>query len=55
MLTDKQIAILCDVGQASSFDTEKKGEVLNLIVRGYVEKDGDPFRITPRGRESLDR
>jgi hypothetical protein len=39
MLTDKQIAILCDIGQASSFDTEKKGEVLNLIVRGYVEKD----------------
>jgi hypothetical protein len=34
MLTDKQIAILCDIGQASSFDTEKKGEVLNLIVRG---------------------
>jgi hypothetical protein len=53
MLTDKQIAILCDIGQASSFDTEKKGEVLNLIVRGYVEKDGDPFRITPRGEKVL--
>jgi hypothetical protein len=53
MLTDKQIAILCDIGQASSFDTEKKGEVLNLIVRGYVEKDGDLFRITPRGEKVL--
>jgi hypothetical protein len=27
MLTDAQIAILCDIGQASSFDKEKKGEV----------------------------
>jgi hypothetical protein len=53
MLTDKQIAILCDIGQASSFNTEKEGEVLNLIVRGYVEKDGDPFRITPRGEKVL--
>jgi len=53
MITDKQIAILCDIGQASSFDTEKKGEVLNLIVRGYVEKDGDLFRITPRGEKVL--
>ena len=53
MLTDKQIAILCDIGQALSFDTEKKGEVLNLIVRGYVEKDGDLFRITPRGEKVL--
>ena len=53
MLTDKQIAILCDIGQASSFDEEKKAEVLSLVVRGYVERDGDLFKITPRGEKVL--
>jgi hypothetical protein len=53
MLTDAQIAILCDIGQASSFDEEKKGEVLSLVVRGYVEKDGDLFKVTPRGEKVL--
>jgi hypothetical protein len=53
MLTDAQIAILCDIGQASSFDDEKRNEVLNLVVRGYVERDGDLFKITPRGQKVL--
>jgi hypothetical protein len=53
MLTDAQIAILCDIGQASSFDKKKKGEVLDLVVRGYVERDGDLFKITPRGEKVL--
>jgi hypothetical protein len=53
MLTDAQIAILCDIGQASSFNDEKRGEVLNLVVRGYAERDGDLFKITPRGQRVL--
>ena len=53
MLTDAQIAILCDLGQASSFDEDKKGEVVSLIVRGFIEKDGDIFKITPRGEKIL--
>jgi hypothetical protein len=53
MLTDAQIAILCDIGQASSFNDEKRGEVLNLVVRGYIERDGDLFKITPRGQKML--
>ena len=53
MLTDAQIAILCDLGQASSFDEDKKGEVVSLIVRGFIEKDGDIFKITPRGEKVL--
>ena len=53
MLTDEQIAVLCDIHQASSFDAKKKAEVLNLIVRGYAEKDGDLFRVTPRGEKVL--
>jgi hypothetical protein len=53
MLSDAQIAILCDIGQASSFDEEKSGDVLSLVVRGYVERDGDLFKITPRGQKVL--
>jgi hypothetical protein len=53
MLTDAQIAILCDIGQASSFDYDKKDEVVSLIVRGFIEKDGDIFKITPRGEKIL--
>jgi hypothetical protein len=53
MLTDAQIAILCDIGQASSFDDEKRGEVLSLVDRGYVEPDGDLFKLTPRGQKVL--
>jgi len=52
-LTDALIAVLCDLGQASSFDEEKNGEVLNLIARGYVERDGDLFKITSRGEKVL--
>jgi hypothetical protein len=53
MLTDAQIAILCDLGQASSFDEDKNVEVVSLIIRGFIEKDGDIFKITPRGEKVL--
>jgi hypothetical protein len=55
MLSDAQIAILCDIGQASSFDEEKRGDVLSLVVRGYVERDGDLFKITTKRSESAGR
>jgi hypothetical protein len=53
MLTDTQIAVLCDIGQASSFDEAKKLEVASLMASGHVEKDGDLFKITPRGEKVL--
>jgi hypothetical protein len=53
MLTDTQIAILCDIGQASSFDKEKKHEVLSLVDRGYVARDGALFKVTPKGEKVL--
>jgi hypothetical protein len=42
-----------DIGQTSSFDEEKKDEVLDLLVRGYVERDGGLFNITARGEKVL--
>jgi hypothetical protein len=53
MLSDTQIALLCDIGQASSFDEERKDEVLDLVVRGYVERDGNLFKVTARGEKVL--
>jgi len=56
MLTDRQIAVLRDIGPASSFDDAKKAEVIDLIARGYLEKDGDLFKLTAMGlKELLDR
>ena len=53
MLTDAQIAVLCDIGQAASFDDEKRGEVASLMDSGFVEKDGDLFKVTARGEKLL--
>jgi hypothetical protein len=53
LLTDAQIAVLCDLGQASSFNEEKKGQVLTMMARGYVERDGEFFKITPLGEKAL--
>jgi hypothetical protein len=53
MLTDAQIAILCDIGQASSFNEEKQGQVMMMMARGYIERDGGLFKITPLGEKVL--
>jgi hypothetical protein len=52
MLTDRQIAILCDIGQASSFDAEKKSEVVALVARGYVESTATGSRSRRAARRS---
>jgi hypothetical protein len=49
MLSDKQVAILCDIGQSIAFADDKHGEVETLIVEGYVMKDGDLDELTPKG------
>jgi hypothetical protein len=59
MLTDRQIALLRDIGPASpasSFNQAKKADVMDLLARGYIERDGDLFKLTARGlKELLDR
>jgi hypothetical protein len=56
MLTDRQIAVLRDIGPASSFDQAKKEDVLDLLARGYIERDGDLCKLTAIGlKELLDR
>ena len=53
MLTDAQIAVLRDIGPASKFSEEKKAAVLRLVVHGYIERDGDLFKLTAIGLRAL--
>ena len=49
MLRDEQLAILRDISQSIAFADDKHGEVEELIIAGYVMKDGDLFELTPKG------
>ncbi|MDB5505315.1 MAG: hypothetical protein JWR89_5217 [Tardiphaga sp.] len=51
MLTDEQLATLRDVDNSVAFDDDAK--VGPLVMDGYVEKDGDLFRLTPKGEKIL--
>ena len=54
LLSDDQIAVLSDIGQgSSSFDEEKKHELVHLLVRGYIERNGSLLRITKLGQQAL--
>jgi hypothetical protein len=53
MLSDEQIAVLCDIGQSIAFADDRSGELEKLIVDGYVSKDGDIFELTPKGEKIL--
>jgi hypothetical protein len=54
MLSDEQIAILCDIGQSIAFADDKHGEVQKLIIEGYVQKDGDLFALTAKGEKVIE-
>jgi hypothetical protein len=53
MLTDEQVAVLCDIGQSVAFAEDLHGEVEKLIVEGYVLKDGDLYELMPKGEKVL--
>jgi len=53
MLTDEQVAVLCDITQSVAFADDLHGEVEKLIVEGYVLKDGDLYELTPKGEKVL--
>ena len=53
MLTDAQIAVLCDIGQSIAFSDDKRDELFRLIAEGYVKKDGDTFELTAKGEAAV--
>ncbi len=53
MLTEAQVAVLCDIAQSIAFAEDKRGEVDRLIREGYVAKDGDLYELTPKAQKVL--
>ena len=53
MLTEAQVAVLCDIAQSTAFADDKRGEVDRLITEGYVAKDGDLYELTPKAQKML--
>ncbi|RYH44026.1 MAG: hypothetical protein EON54_17100 [Alcaligenaceae bacterium] len=51
MLTDEQIATLREIDDSVAFDDIAK--VSELVIEGYVEKNGDLFQLTPKGEKCL--
>lgn len=49
MLRDQQLSILRDISQSIAFADDMHGAVEELIIEGYVMKDGDLFELTPKG------
>jgi predicted transcriptional regulator len=54
VLKDEQIAILWNIGQSIAFADDKHGQVEELIVEGYVMKDGDLYELTPKGLKMVE-
>jgi len=53
MLSDDQIAIIRDIGESIAFADDKQGQVEQLIIEGYVLKNGDLYELTPKGEKIL--
>ena len=49
MLRDEQLSILRDISQSVAFADDRQGKMGQLIVDGYVMKDGDLFELTAKG------
>jgi hypothetical protein len=46
VLTHDQVAILRDISRSIAFADDRHGEIEQLIVEGYVMKDGDLYELT---------
>lgn len=53
MLTDAQVAVLCDIAQSVALAGNRQGEVDRLVEEGYVVKDGDLYELTPKAEKAL--
>jgi hypothetical protein len=51
MLKDEQIATLREIDDSVAFDDSERAA--DLLVEGYVEKNGDLFQLTPKGEKCL--
>ncbi|OJU30432.1 MAG: hypothetical protein BGN91_04470 [Nitrobacter sp. 62-13] len=53
MLKDEQIALLKDISASIAFD-ERQAAVDELVMEGYVLKDGDLYELTSKGEMEVE-
>jgi hypothetical protein len=53
MLTDTQVAVLCDIAQSVALAGNRQREVDRLMKEGYLAKDGDLYELTPKAEKAL--
>jgi hypothetical protein len=53
MLTDTQVAVLCDIAQSVVLAGNRRVEVDRLMNEGYLAKDGDLYELTPKAEKAL--
>ena len=53
MLTDAQVAVLCDIAQSTAIADDRRLEIGRLIDEGYVARNGDRYKITPKAEMAL--
>jgi hypothetical protein len=53
VLTDAQVAILCDIAQAVVPADAKQAEIDGLMKDGYLAKAGDVYQLTPKAEKAL--
>jgi hypothetical protein len=54
MLSDEQIAVLCDIGQSVAFSDDRQGLVQQLVIDGYVVKNGDLYELSAQGQAAVE-
>ena len=57
VITDHQIAILCDIGQGSEIDAAKRQDIDQLATAGFIEltNSGPPakYRLTGKAHQFI--
>jgi predicted transcriptional regulator len=53
MLTDAQVAALCDIAQSAALSGDKQGEIKRLMQEGYVTSEDDRYKLTPKAEKAL--
>jgi hypothetical protein len=53
MLKDEQIALLKDISASIAFD-DRQAAVDELVMEGYLAKDGDLYELTSKGEMEVE-
>jgi len=54
MLNDEQIAVLCEISQSVAFSDDRQGLVQQLVIDGYLIKNGDLYELSAQGQAAVE-